>query len=87
MILLMHTDVVAVAEQAAALRTAAYFRVRAERADLAEFDRILAKAGTEAPRSGDELPGEAAGRSADCEYDYDNDNDNDGKRRSRRPSC
>jgi hypothetical protein len=47
---------VAVAEKAAALRTEAYFRERAGRADLAAFDRILAKAGTEPPRPGDELP-------------------------------
>jgi hypothetical protein len=47
---------VAVAEKTAALRTAAYFRERTTRADLAEFDRVLAKAGTEAPRTGDELP-------------------------------
>ena len=46
---------VAVAEKAAALRTAAYFRERAARADLAEFDRVLAKAGTEPPRPGDEV--------------------------------
>jgi len=44
---------VAVAEKAAALRTEAYFRERAARADLAEFDRVLAKAGTEPPRPGD----------------------------------
>lgn len=47
---------VAVAEKAAALRTEAYFRERAGRADLSAFDRILAKAGTEPPRPGDELP-------------------------------
>jgi hypothetical protein len=46
---------VAVAEKAAALRTEAYFRERAARADLADFDRILAKAGTEPPRPGDEV--------------------------------
>ncbi len=47
---------VAIAEKTAALRTAAYFRERAARANLTEFDRVLAKAGTEAPRAGDELP-------------------------------
>ena len=47
---------VAVAEKAAALRTDAYFRERAGRADLEEFDRILARAGTEPPRLGDEPP-------------------------------
>jgi hypothetical protein len=46
---------VAVAEKTAALRTEAYFRERADRADLAELDRILARAGTEPPRPGDEL--------------------------------
>ena len=49
---------VAVAEKMAALRTEAYFRDRAARADLAEFDRILAKAGGEPPRPGDEVPDE-----------------------------
>ena len=47
---------VAVAEKTAALRTEAYFRERAGRADLDEFDRILAKAGSEPPRPGDEPP-------------------------------
>lgn len=54
---------VAVAEKAAALRTEAYFRERGGRSDLSEFDRILAKAGNEPPRQGDELPGEAANKS------------------------
>jgi len=53
---------VAVAEKAAALRTEAYFRARAQRADLAEFDRILAKAGSEEPCPGDELPVGPPGR-------------------------
>jgi hypothetical protein len=48
---------VAVAEKAAALRTEDYFRERAARGDLAEFDRILAKAGSEPPRQGDEVRG------------------------------
>jgi hypothetical protein len=52
---------VAVAEKAAALRTEAYFRERAGRSDLGEFDRILAKAGSEPPRPGDELAGEDPG--------------------------
>ncbi|WP_295458241.1 hypothetical protein [uncultured Thiodictyon sp.] len=47
---------VAVAEKAAALRTEAYFRERAQRADLAEFDRILGKSGSEPPHAGDEVP-------------------------------
>lgn len=45
---------IAVAEKAAALRTAAYLTERAAHADLDAFDRILAKAGGEAPRAGDE---------------------------------
>ncbi len=47
---------VAIAEKAAVLRTAAYFRERSARADLPGFDRILAKAGREPPRVGDESP-------------------------------
>jgi Zn-dependent oligopeptidase len=47
---------VAVAEKLAALRTARYFQERAARADLAVFDQILARAGEEPPRPGDELP-------------------------------
>jgi hypothetical protein len=47
---------VAIAEKTAALRTAAYFMTRAARADMAAFDRILAKAGGEAPCVGDEMP-------------------------------
>lgn len=47
---------VAVAEKTAALRTAAYFRQRRRRGSLRAFDRILAKAGAEPPRPGDELP-------------------------------
>jgi len=48
---------VAVAEKAAALRTEDYFRERAAPGDMAEFDRILAKAGSEPPRQGDEVRG------------------------------
>ena len=47
---------VAVAEKLAALRTARYFQERAVRADLAVFDQLLARAGEEPPRPGDELP-------------------------------
>ncbi len=47
---------VAVAEKLAALRTARYFQERAARADLAVFDQLLARAGEEPPRPGDELP-------------------------------
>jgi hypothetical protein len=49
---------VAVAEKLAALRTAQYFQERAARADLAVFDRLLAGAGDEPPRPGDEIPGD-----------------------------
>lgn len=45
---------VAVAEKLAALRTAQYFKERAARADLAAFDRLLANAGEDPPRAGDE---------------------------------
>lgn len=44
----------AVAEKAAALRTASYFAERRQGANLRAFDRLLAKAGKEAPRPGDE---------------------------------
>lgn len=47
---------VAVAEKAAALRTERYFAERRSRANLKEFRRVLKKAGSEAPRAGDELP-------------------------------
>jgi hypothetical protein len=47
---------VAVAEKLAALRTAHYFQERAARADLDTFDRLLASAGDEPPRVGDEMP-------------------------------
>jgi hypothetical protein len=47
---------VAVAEKLAVLRTAQYFQERAARADLNVFDRLLASAGEEPPRPGDELP-------------------------------
>jgi hypothetical protein len=46
---------VAVAEKLAALRTERFFKERAERADLDAFKRLLDKAGTEPPRSGDEV--------------------------------
>jgi hypothetical protein len=47
---------VAVAEKLSALRTADYFKERADRADLDAFWQILAQAGTEEPQEGDELP-------------------------------
>ena len=51
---------VAVAEKVSALRTAEYFRERARRADDEAFRRVLAKAGREPPRPGDELPADGA---------------------------
>jgi Tfp pilus assembly PilM family ATPase len=47
---------VAVAEKLAVLRTVDYFKERTERADLDAFWQILAQAGSEEPREGDELP-------------------------------
>ena len=44
----------AAAEKLAALDAEDYFRSRAARADLAAFDRIMSRAGGEAPREGDE---------------------------------
>jgi hypothetical protein len=44
----------AAAEKLAALDTEDYFRSRVARADLEAFDRIMARAGGEAPRAGDE---------------------------------
>lgn len=45
---------VAIAEKLATLRTESYFQERAARGDRKAFRRILDKAGTEAPRAGDE---------------------------------
>lgn len=50
----------AVAEKLAALRTAEYFKERAARANMAAVWTILEQAGTEAPRSGNELPKDSA---------------------------
>lgn len=47
---------VAIAEKLATLRTESYFQERAARGDRKAFRRILNKAGTEAPRAGDERP-------------------------------
>lgn len=44
----------AVAEKLSAMNTAAFFAERARRGDLAEFRRILTRAGGEPPRPGDE---------------------------------
>jgi hypothetical protein len=45
--------VTAVAEKLAALRTAAYFAERAERADFEAFDRFMSRAGGAPPRPDD----------------------------------
>lgn len=45
---------IAVAEKLAMLQAETYLRERAERADLAAFDRILGRPGGDAPRPGDE---------------------------------
>ncbi len=48
---------VAVAEKLSALRTEAYFRERASRADVEEARKILSRAGKgKPPLAGDELP-------------------------------
>ena len=44
----------AAAEKLAALDTQDYFRSRVERGDFQAFDRIMARAGGQAPREGDE---------------------------------
>lgn len=44
----------AVAEKLSAMNTAAFFAERAQRADMAEFRRILTRRGGAAPRPGDE---------------------------------
>ena len=44
----------AVAEKVAALKTAAYFSERRNRADFEAFDRILSRSGGQPPREGDE---------------------------------
>jgi len=46
----------AVAEKLAAMRTRDYFMARRVRAELGAFHDILARAGAEPPREGDELP-------------------------------
>ena len=44
----------AAAEKLAVLDTQDYFRSRVERADLQVFDRMMARAGEQRPREGDE---------------------------------
>ena len=46
----------AVAEKLAAMNTAAFFAERRGRADFEAFDRLMRRAGGEAPPAGDELP-------------------------------
>ena len=46
----------AVAEKLAAMNSAAFFAERRDRADFDGFDRIMARAGGEAPGDGDTLP-------------------------------
>jgi len=48
--------VLAVAERVGALKARAYFVKRAARAVPGDFVRVLAKAGSEPPREGDEVP-------------------------------
>jgi hypothetical protein len=48
--------VVAVARRLAELRAVRYFETRAARANPADFQRVLAKAGTLPPQEGDEIP-------------------------------
>lgn len=50
--------VTALAEKVSALRTADYFVQRGAQADLASFDRLMARSGGEPPRVGDEVPAE-----------------------------
>ncbi|HJU18255.1 MAG TPA: YlcI/YnfO family protein [Stellaceae bacterium] len=45
----------AVAEKIAAMRTAAFFAERRERADFAAFDRLMRRQGGETPRPDDEI--------------------------------
>jgi hypothetical protein len=48
--------VTAAAEKLSALNTLDYLRVRAERADFKEFERIMARIPDVPPDEGDELP-------------------------------
>lgn len=52
----------AVAEKVGAMRTAAYFDDRREKADWAGFDRLMGRSGGERPRNGDELPADLVKR-------------------------
>jgi hypothetical protein len=46
----------ALAEKVSALRTKAVLEARAARADRSRFDEVMARAGGQPPREGDELP-------------------------------
>ena len=46
----------AVAEKVSALRTQAILQARADRADRNKFDAVIARAGGQPPRDGDEVP-------------------------------
>ncbi len=46
----------ALAEKVSALRTQAVLEVRAARAERKSFDEVMAKAGGQPPREGDEVP-------------------------------
>lgn len=51
--------VMAIAEKVSALKTAEYFRERAQRADLSRAEAVLAKVGARPPVEGDERPAAA----------------------------
>jgi uncharacterized protein (DUF1778 family) len=46
----------AVAEKLSALKTEEYFAIRAARADVAKFDKLMSRTGGQLPQAGDELP-------------------------------
>lgn len=48
--------VTAVAEKLSALKTASYFKERADRADFAAFDSLMGRDGGAPPQDGDERP-------------------------------
>jgi pyridoxine/pyridoxamine 5'-phosphate oxidase len=48
--------VTAVAEKLSAMKTAAYFKERAAKGDLAAFDRFISRKSGEPPQDGDRLP-------------------------------
>ena len=54
--------ITAAAEKLSALETVDYLRQRAARANLKDFDRLLAKVPDRAPDQGDELPAKRRAR-------------------------